>query len=126
MLPTIQGKQLNIERNQVKLNACAANLKLLGVSCLLYSQDWDGLFPPMKSPGVFQAATFPYSKNKLLYRCSSTNLPYHPSASLSGRPAQKIKNSARTVLIKCPAPHPGNLSVVCFANGRVKAMKSVR
>ena len=104
--------------------SCLSNLKQLGLGTLMYSQDWDGKLPPMKSAAAYQKAIMPYVKNMGIFVCPVTKAPYAPVASLSGKLITRIKSPAATVAIQDSRPHPNGWKSVAYVDGHAKMVKA--
>jgi len=61
------------------------NLMQLGLAVVMYSQDWDGVLPPMEDAATVQEALWPYVKSRDVFYHPETGDPYQPNASVSGK-----------------------------------------
>jgi hypothetical protein len=73
---------------------CLKNLKQLSAGILMYSTDYDGVFPPA---ATWMDAIVPYSKNSSVYRCpaveSENQFGYAYNSSLGGAKGDTQANS---------------------------------
>src|SRR5688500_6611534 len=74
-----------------KERECLSNMKHLGLAMVMYSQDWDGKLPPMRSTAKYQKSIALYVRSRTAYICPSTNAPYAPVGALSGKAVKSIK-----------------------------------
>src|SRR6185369_12687482 len=70
--------------------ACKANLKGLSLALMMYVQDYDNKMPPMRNQPQTQSMLLPYLKNKDLFACPESGLPYAMNARLSYVPVPWI------------------------------------
>jgi hypothetical protein len=57
-------------REQAKATICVSNIKQLSLGTLMYSQDYDEVFP---LPNSWTDAIIPYTKNEELHHCPSVS-----------------------------------------------------
>jgi hypothetical protein len=86
-------------------SACLSNAKQLALATLMYSQDYDEHFPPLKSYSKFQTVVMPYVRNNSIFGCPETGKRYMLNANLHQIVQSKIKSPAKTVLLYDAAAH---------------------
>jgi hypothetical protein len=109
--------------------ACLNNLKQLGMSVMMYAQDYDETLPPLGSPQQFRNRVMPYVRNRNAFVCPATNQPYIPVAALSSTRYAALRDPASTMILHDAAPHsiPGSRLVyrVVYADGHAKTVASL-
>src|SRR2546429_3743727 len=63
--------------------ACISNLKQYALGVLMYVQDYDERYPPMKMPAQVQNRINPYIKNRGVFSCPVTKTDYLPNPALN-------------------------------------------
>ncbi len=97
-----------------------SNLKQVGLAMLQYVQDYDEVYPPMKSQEKVRKVLEPYVKNTAVFIHPGSKLPYQFNPNLSGKTLAKIADPAATVAAFEPVPDGSNVRAVCFVDGHVK------
>jgi prepilin-type N-terminal cleavage/methylation domain-containing protein/prepilin-type processing-associated H-X9-DG protein len=69
-------------RERAKATTCLSNMKQLGLACMQYTEDYDGVYPMNRMPvtgglWTWKRAVFPYVKSYEAYKCPSV-LEYNP------------------------------------------------
>lgn len=80
-------------RRYARLGSCAGNLKQIGVGLLAYSQDNDGLLPPVDRPlrhATWKTDIMPYVHNKAVFLCPEQ------SSSILGKDGLAISYAVNT------------------------------
>src|SRR5437879_2050248 len=72
-LPLVRAQPPGQSDNNAR---CLSNAKQIALAALMYSQDYDDRFPPMKNTAQTQNLLNPYIKNKSLFTCPATQKPY--------------------------------------------------
>lgn len=70
------------------------NLKQIGLSLLMYTQDYDEVLPPMTDAAKVKSVLQPYCRNEKIFSNPATGKPYVPNAILSGKKLAHIANPA--------------------------------
>ena len=128
-----------------------ANLKQIGLAMMQYSQDWDGIYPPMIAarsadeigyssfdipppppPGSYSNCTnenatvqdrlAPYTKDSQIFLQPVTGRPYLPNYKVSRKPASQFKNPSQTFLFYEDAPNLAGTRNVVYADGHVQEL----
>ncbi len=97
-----------------------SNLKQIGLATLMYQQDHDENFPPMKDLATVRSALHPYTKNNDIFVDPLSGLPYHANAYASRRSAATIESPAEFVLFYEATPAPDGTRAVVFADGHAR------
>lgn len=99
------------------------NLKQLGLAVMMYLQDYDEVFPPLKTPETFRPLLMPYIKNNAVFFIPNTEpkVGYVANASLSYHTQADIAKPAETVMFYEPMMNPEEKGRnVAFADGHAK------
>jgi prepilin-type processing-associated H-X9-DG protein len=99
---------------------CRNNLKVLAVAMMMYVNDYDETFPPMRSAAQVRNRLRPYVKNEAAFYCPVTRQPYHPQKALSGKTLASIKDPKTTTMLTEAKAHPGGTAYTAHADGHVK------
>ncbi|MFN4179912.1 MAG: hypothetical protein ACK4I8_06335 [Armatimonadota bacterium] len=99
---------------------CPTNLGNVGMALLMYVQDYDERFPPMKDVAMTQFVLSPYIRNMSIFFCPITKQPYYPNPHLHHKPLPDIYHPAETPSFYEPVIHPDGLRGVAFADSHVK------
>jgi prepilin-type processing-associated H-X9-DG protein len=128
-----------------------ANLKQIGLAMMQYSQDWDGIYPPMIAarsadeigyssfdipppppPGSYSNCTnenatvqdrlAPYAKDSQIFLQPVTGRPYLPNYKVSRKPASQFKNPSQIFLFYEDAPNLAGTRNVVYADGHVQEL----
>lgn len=108
--------------------ACQSNLKQFGLSILMYVQDYDERYPPMKFAPQVQNRVFPYVKNKAVFTCPATGAEYLPNPALNYVNLASIKSPATLVMLRDAKPHTDESGKPSwnagYADGHVKLVST--
>lgn len=103
---------------------CQSNLKQYALGILMYVQDYDEHYPPMKLPGQVQNRLFPYVKNRAVFTCPVTKTAYLPNPALNYLTMGKVASPATMVMFRDDKPHVSTSGRpawnVAYADGHVK------
>lgn len=102
---------------------CLQNVKQVALATLMYCQDYDERFPPMKSYSKFQKVVLPYIKKTSVFTCPVTGKPYKLNATLNQSAIAKVKAPAGTPLVYDASPHSDGMWTVAYADGHAKREK---
>ena len=102
---------------------CLSNLKQMATGMMMYVQDYDEKFPPMKSAAQVQNRLRPYVKREPAFFCPVTKKPYQPIKALSGKSLATIKEPASIPALFDAVPHPNGREFTAYADGHVKGTK---
>ena len=103
--------------------ACLSHLKQYAVGMMMYAQDYDETFPPMRTPKHVQNPLRPYVKREAVFYCPVTKQPYQPIKALSGKRLSGVKEPAKTPMLLDAKPHPDGAEHTAYADGHVKPSK---
>src|SRR5258708_643646 len=78
-------------------DSCRSNLKQYALGILMYVQDYDERYPPMKQPAQVEHRVMPYIKNKAVFSCPDTGAEYLPNPALNYGNLASIKSPASTL-----------------------------
>lgn len=104
-------------RAKARAISSLSNLKQLGLAAMMYSQDYDEVFPPMKDAATLKKVVFPYVKNESVFVQPGTNVPYRANLYLSRKRLAAIAAPAKMVLFYEAEPASDHTRGVCFADG---------
>lgn len=97
--------------------------KQLVIACLIYASDYDEALPLAKTASDFQKATYPYVKNRDVYKTlnpAGGELTFN--GALSGALVNALKSPTETVIVHDSRRWPNGTRVVAFADGRAKVL----
>lgn len=97
------------------LQAVAAALKM-------YTDDYDGVLPPMNKPEAFRKALDEYVENAEMFRDPETKEFYGINPTLSGRKIKEIKEPGKTIAIYQVKPGKDGNRGVIFVDGSTKRL----
>ncbi len=106
------------------VDECQSNLKQMALGVLMYVQDYDERYPPMKIPAQVQNRIYPYVKNRNIFKCPTTGADYLPNPALNYIMLNAIKAPAQLMMFRDAKPHttasgkPGWNAA--YADGHVK------
>ncbi len=93
--------------------------KALALSVIQYTQDYDEVYPPMKTQAAFQAAVLPYARNSSIFVDPANGKPFLPNPALSQVPTSSITTPSQTVLFQSSTPYMNGVPTVAYADGHV-------
>lgn len=96
------------------------NLTLLGWGMMQYAQEYDEVYPPMKSMDLLKKAILPYFKDDKLFAQPLHRKPYATNTTLSGQSLAKVNNPAIFVTLYEAEEGSDGKRAVLFADGHVK------
>jgi prepilin-type processing-associated H-X9-DG protein len=111
---------LAIGKGQDANTACQTNAEQLAKGVLMYTQDYDLKFPPMKSAATFKRVVSPYVRGDVMFACPDSSRPYALNAGLSGKRLASVTAPAATVLFRDAKPHKDRLYTVAYVDGHVQ------
>lgn len=97
-----------------------SNLKQMGLSLLMYMQDYDEVLPPMGDAAKVKKVLYPYVKDDKIFINPITNKPYVPNAVLSLHREAQIESPSQMVVFYEDAPAPDGTRGVAFLDGHAK------
>ena len=92
-------------REKARQTSCQSNLRQLGIAVLMYSEDYDEVFPTQAADGAkWDIQIQPYLKNRGIYKCSShtqddSESTYGINWLLLGNAQASISNSSAVVML---------------------------
>ena len=95
------------------------NAKALALGVIQYTQDYDEIYPPMKTQAAFQAAVLPYTGNSRVFVDPTNGKPFLPNPALSQVPTPSIADPSQTVLFQSSTPYTNGVPTVAYADGHV-------
>jgi len=119
-------------RSNARVASCESNMKQIGLGLLQYEQDNNNKLPA--SAAAYKDTIFPYIKSDAVFRCpadQSGGVDYSMNTNLQGVSIDKISDPTNTVAIYEGTGQTlnfrheytsGNVAVVCFADGSVRAI----
>lgn len=120
----IENKSVTIDELTDQLKAASTtpdnNLKRLALGVMMYLQDYDEVFPPMKSAAALKKSVKPYVKNERIFVQPDTKQPYLPNPRLARKELAKVKSPAKMAMLYEASPAPDGTRGVAFADGHVK------
>lgn len=99
---------------------CQTNLRNVNMALMMYIQDYDEKFPPMKNVARTQLVLSPYTHNMGVFFCPITKQPYRPNPHLHHKPLPTLYYPAETPSFYEPVIHPDGLRGVAYADGPVR------
>jgi prepilin-type processing-associated H-X9-DG protein len=122
------ANMLKQARRRAQEASCLSNAKQIGLAVMMYTQDYDELYPRKKVS--YKDVVMPYIKQEELFRCTldaEGTLSYRINPNLLGVSAEKVKYPTRTIMLyegkgdKPEYRHDGRAAIV-FADGRASMM----
>ncbi len=121
-------------RGNARLTSCESNVKQIELGLIQYAYDNNNKFPA----GDYKAAIMPYTKSESLFHCPADTVTggasdYSLNPSLQGVSLAKLSDPANTVAIYEGSNRTldfrhehtgGNVAVVGFADGHVRAVSA--
>ena len=140
--PPLTPAQKKAAQAEAQSAASISNLKQIGLGLMQYTQDYDEMFPPMRSAtreqvqdlqdrngrsfpprgtstNTVQNVVFPYVRSARLFVQPATNTLYRSNFSLSHRNLASIEDSTATVTFYEAAPDAAGKRAVAFVDGHV-------
>jgi hypothetical protein len=112
------------QANPQTMASCQSNLKQFGLAMMMYVQDYDERFPPMKLNLQVQNRAYPYVKNRNVFSCPETGTAYLSNPALNYVYLASIKAPDLTMMLRDAKPHTTDSGKpgwnVAYANGSVK------
>lgn len=99
---------------------CRNHLKQMGVAMMMYAQDNDETFPPMRSAAQVQNRLRPYVRDASSFYCPVTRQPYKPSQALSGKSLSSIEVLSTVTMLSDARAHPDGTENIAYADAHVK------
>lgn len=111
-------------RQKAKAAECLSNLRNVGLALMMYVQDYDEFFPPMKVLAQTQKVLDPYLRNPSLFNCPVTKKPYQPNPYLHLKRLKDVSKPAETPAFYDAQSHPDGMRGVVFTDGHAKMLSS--
>lgn len=86
--------------------SCQSNLKQFALGLLMYTQDYDEMYPPMKFTKQLHNVVRPYIKNDAVFSCPETGAEYLPNPALNYLHLAAIESPATMMMLRDAKPHP--------------------
>jgi hypothetical protein len=99
-----------------------SNLKQIGLGVMMYVQDYDEKFPPMKSGSAAKKAIMPYIKNEDVFVHPASKKPYLPNPLVSGMSLSKMEAPADLIIFYEPEAASDGTRGAVFADGHAKRL----
>jgi hypothetical protein len=109
-------------REKARETSSLSNLKQLGIAAIMYCEDYDEVFPPMKDAATVKKALMPYVKADQIFIDPRTQQPYQPNTKMSKKQLAAIAYPDRTVLFYEASPAPDGKRGVVYADGHAKRL----
>lgn len=84
---------------------CQKNLKQYTLGLLMYCQDYDERFPPMKFPAQVEPRVFPYVRSRSAFSCPVTATKYLPNPALNYLTLSQVAAPAKMMVLRDAKPH---------------------
>jgi prepilin-type processing-associated H-X9-DG protein len=112
------------QANSQTMASCQSNLKQFGLGMMMYVQDYDERFPPMKLNLQAQNRVYPYVKNRNVYSCPETGTAYLTNPALNYVYLAQVPSPASTMMLRDAQPQTTDSGKpgwnVAYADGHVK------
>ena len=122
LAPVIAFLDQHIERNGIEQGnpdlIVYYRARQVAFGVIQYTQDSNGILPPMQNPAAFQAAVYPYTHSHRVFY-SPNGKPFIPNAALSGVALSSINDLAHTVLFQDSPPYVGGIPTIAYVDGHV-------
>lgn len=111
-------------RNRARATSSLSNLKQVGLAMMMYVQDYDEVFPPMRSEPEARKLLYPYVKNEAVFRNAIDGKPYVFNAALSGVSLARVHSPSDLAVVWEADPAPDGTRGVAFADGHATRMSA--
>jgi hypothetical protein len=116
----VEMEAANKLRAQLSRTTSVSNLKQVSLGILMYVQDYDEIYPPLRDAKQTKELVMPYIKNEQVFLDPATKQPYGMNLDLSYRAQAEIERPAETVVLFETSPGPDGMRAVAFGDGHVK------
>ena len=100
-----------------------SNAKQLGLSLIMYANDYDGVFPYAPDSETAEALTYPYTKSHWIWVSGNPNggqLMFNTE--MGGVNGSKLKDPDKALLVFDSKPWANGSRTVCYADGHAKTI----
>lgn len=111
-------------RRNAQAAEAESNLKQVGLAMLMYTEDNNESFPPMKTPAEFKKAVYRYVKSDAVFIDPVSKAAFIPNPRLSHKSLADIAQPADMVAAYDPTPTGDGQMIVLFADGHVKMVST--
>lgn len=112
-------------KSAAKATATLSNVKQMALGVMIYMSDYDDVYPYPQSVAAVKFVTYPYIKNKEIYKTLNPNGgQFLFNMSLGGVESVSIENPAETVLWYETQAWPDGRRAVAFADGHAKLVST--
>ncbi|MFM7323059.1 MAG: DUF1559 domain-containing protein [Armatimonadota bacterium] len=111
-------------RARARATSSLSNLKQVGLGMMMYVQDYDEVFPPMRSEPEVRKRLMPYIKNDATFRNPIDEKPYVYNPALSGVSLTRIHAPSDLAVVWEADPAPDGTRGVGFADGHAKRVSA--
>lgn len=112
-------------KEAAKETVALSNAKQIATAALIYSSDYDDLFPAANSSDEFKKNVMPYLKNEEVFKTGNPNgSRFLYNVKLSGVFAGVVDDPGQTILVYESAPWPDGKRTVAFADGSAKRVST--
>ena len=105
---------------------CQRNLKQYSIALLMYCQDYDEQYPPMKFSAQVEHRVYPYVKNQSVFSCPVTQTKYLPNPALNYRTLAQVESPATMLVLRDAKPHTTDANKpawnAAYVDGAVKLL----
>lgn len=115
---------LLVAENEKTLAASLNNLRQLGAGLVLYVQEHDEVFPPMKDAATARKALRSYIRSESVFAQPETKRPYIPNAWLSGKSLAMMAKPGEIVAFYEADPAEDGMRGVAFADGSARRVSA--
>jgi prepilin-type processing-associated H-X9-DG protein len=112
------------QNDEAQTEQTISNLKQLALAMLMYSQDHNEKFPPMKTSASVKKALMRYAKAETIFVDQRDGQAFLPNPRISGKSLADIDAPASTVAFYDPVPDSLGKIYIAFADGHVKGVTS--
>jgi hypothetical protein len=123
--PGSDGEIFERARASAINTASLSNLKQIGLAAMMYAQDYDERFPPLRNPAEAKRLLFPYVKNEAVFIHPASKKPYVPNPVASRKQMAAIQRPAELILFYEPDVAPDGTRGATFADGHAKRLNEV-
>jgi hypothetical protein len=103
-----------------------SNLKQIGTAMVMYAQDYDEVFPPLRNPAEAKRLLMPYIKSEDVFVHPGSKKPYVPNPAASRKSLAVIERPVDLIVFYEPDAAPDGTRGAVFADGHAKRLTPIQ
>jgi hypothetical protein len=88
-----------------EVTQCLSHIKQLSIGTLMYVQDYDERYPPMKEAAYVKPRVMPYIKNESIFSCPTSHEAFVPNPALNYVSIAEVQSPATMMVWRDAKPH---------------------